>query len=276
MRKKHAFPSRPEFLSWGSIILTLLFFSLLSSCRTQKQVPYLQGRIDSAGLNQLNIPQPVIQKGDLLSITIFSDDPAASAFYNQQAGSGSSALSSIQSTANTQNAGGYLVDAEGNILFQSLGAIKAEGQTTLQLSSYLKEHLKKYLNNPYAIVRFLNYKITVLGEVAKQGVYTVAGENITLLELLGQAGDITMYGIKEKVTIIRQNNGQREIGYIDLTRSDAFASPYFNLMQNDVVVVSADPRKPNISDQVISRRLTWITAFAAVVTSISVIINLIR
>lgn len=259
---------------WLHLLLIFPIF-ILFSCRTQKQVPYLQGRIDSAGLNEFKIPQPTIQKGDILAITVFSDDPSASSFYNQQGGSGTNS-SSTQQSGIAQNAAGYLVNVNGNIQFQSLGAVKAEGLTTLELSAYLSEQLKKYLNNPYINVRFANYKVIALGEVAKQGMYTAPGENMTILELLGLAGDITMYGIKEKVIVIRQKDGKREVGYIDLTKSDAFNSPYFNLLQNDVVIVNADPRKPNVGDQAIARRLTWITAFAAVVTTFSVVINLLR
>lgn len=269
---------------WLNLWLVILFILpiLLFSCKTQKQVQYLQGPFDTAALSQINIPEPIIQKGDLIGITAYSDNPELTMIYNQQMNTsfgstsvqgGSSQLQS--STSNSQNMPGYLVDQAGNIQFQSLGMLHVEGLTKLQLSALLQDKLSKYLKNPYFNIRFINYKFTILGEVNKQGVYSVPGEKINILEALGMAGDITLYGLKDSLIVVREKNGKRSIGTVDVSRSDVFSSPFFYLEQNDVIIVKANPKKPSVSDQTTTKNLTVVATIAAILTSLSVILNFI-
>lgn len=250
---------------------------VLFSCKIQRAVPYLQGPIDTAALSQVNIPEPTIQKGDLVGITVFSDNPEATAIFNQQGSSGMSA--SAAGTANTAGAPaqmpGYLVSNEGNIQFPSLGQIHIEGLTKAGLAELLKEKLAPYLKNPYFNIRFLNYKFTVLGEVTNQGVYTAPGEKVNILEALGMAGDLTPYGLKDSIMIIRENNGKRTFGNLNVSRADVLTSPYYYLQQNDIVIVKAHPKKPAATDQTINRNRTIVTTIASLVTTIAVIINLV-
>ncbi len=121
--------------------------------------------------------------------------------------------------------------------------------TKQELADFIKEKFSRELSNPIVIIRFLNYKITVLGEVGSPTVINVPGEKITILEAIGLAGGITDYGIKEKVRILREIEGKRELGYIDVTAKEMFDSPYYNLMQNDVIMVDPTKRKERLTDQ---------------------------
>ncbi|MFT3949718.1 MAG: polysaccharide biosynthesis/export family protein [Agriterribacter sp.] len=245
---------------------------------------YLQGPIDTAALSQINIPKPVIQKGDIIGITIFSDNPEASATFNQQitvaSGNDGNLLSggisgnSIGSVSG-QNMPGYMVDAQGNIRFQTIGIIKAEGLTKAELALTIQEKLTPYLKNPYCNIRFLNYKFTILGEVTRQGAYGIPGEKISILEALGMAGDMTIYGMKDSVIVMREENGKRSFGYLNVANPEVLLSPYYYIHQNDVVLVKANPKKPGVSEQTTARNLAMIATFATIVTSITVLLNIL-
>lgn len=243
---------------------------------------YLQGPFDTAALSQVNIPEPVIQKGDLIGITVFSDNAEASAAFNQQMTSSLSSEANMTGAAlsgltgvSGQNMPGYLVDLQGNIRFQSIGTIKAEGLTKLELATNLQEKLTPYLKNPYCNIRFLNYKFTVLGEVTRQGVYTIPGEKISILEALGMAGDMTIYGMKDSVMVIREESGKRSFGTLNVNDPNMILSPYYYLHQNDVVLIKTNPKKPGVSEQTNARNLALIATFATIVTSITVLLNIL-
>ena len=253
---------------------------LLFSCRTAKPVQYLQGPIDTAALSQVNIPEPVIQKGDLVGITVYSDNPEATASFNQQMNTTPSASAILSGSGVTTTVGtasqsmpGYLVDAEGNIRFQSLGELHVEGLTKAGLEDMLKKKLAKYLMNPYCNIRFLNYKFTMLGEVTRQGVYTIPGERISILEALGMAGDISMFGLKDSIIVVRETNGKRNFGYLDVSSPEVFTSPYYYLQQNDIVIVKASPKKPDISEQTASRNLARVATITTILVSLSILLT---
>ena len=265
-------------------LFTMAFSLLLFSCGTTKPVQYLQGPIDTAALSQVNIPEPVIQKGDLVGITVYSDNPEATASFNQQmntsllpnaiSGAGTDGATATTGTA-SPSMPGYLVDAKGNIRFQSLGELYVEGLTKAGLEDMLKEKLAKYLMNPYCNIRFLNYKFTILGEVTRQGVYSIPGERISILEALGMAGDISMFGLKDSIIVVRETNGKRNFGYLDVSDPNVFTSPYYYLQQNDIVIVKASPRKPDVSEQTTTRNFTRIATITSIITSLAVVLNLL-
>lgn len=265
----------------SNVFLALALSFLLFSCRTSRPVQYLQGPIDTAALSRIQLPEPLIQKGDLIGITVYSDNPTATAIFNQQmntsllpnATSGAGIEGATASAgAASQSMPGYLVDANGNIRFQLLGELHVEGLTKAGLENLLKEKLSgKYLSNPYCNIRFLNYKFTMLGEVTRQGVYTIPGERISILEALGMAGDITMFGLKDSITVVRETNGKRSFGYLDVSKPEVFASPYYYLQQNDIVIVKANPKKPDISEQTASRNLARVATITSLLVSLTLI-----
>ena len=233
-------------------ILSLLVFSiftviLFSSCRSQKPLGYVEDFTDSSDQVRVKYPEPLIQKGDLLSIVVYSDaidGGVTDAMYNlANAGGGN---------ASTQ---GFLVDLDGNIQYPRIGKIKADGLTKTQLSEEVRKKLTGSLQNPSVLVHLLNFKITMLGEVSKPGPITIPTEKITILEAIGLAGDISIYGKKEDIVILRPTDSTIEHGTIDLSSKNLFESPYYFLRQNDVVLVNPNKNKARLSEQVFNQRL---------------------
>lgn len=225
-----------------ALLLPLFFFS----CKPAQKIPnYLENVKDTTGKGAVKFPELKIQKNDLLHIQVYSASKkpeASDVFYNFPS-SGKDANGTVS---------GYLVDMDGDIELPQLGVIHAEGMTKKELASEIKKRLTEpveLLVNPSVIIRFLNFKVNVLGEVGKPGQIDVPGEKITILEAIGLAGDFKDFGLKKNVKVIREVNGDREIGTIDLTSKDLFESPYYNLLQNDVVVVDPSPQKSRDADQ---------------------------
>lgn len=244
------------------LVLPFYFFS----CKPVQQLPYYLDKVnDSTGKGEVKVPELRIQKNDLLSIQIssLSTKPDASdAIYNQPSTASSSAA-------------GYLVDAQGNIEHHRLGVIHAEGLTRQELAAEIKRRLTvpvELLKDPTVVIRFMNFKVTVLGQVGQQGPVTVPGERLTVLEAIGLAGGITDSGKKDKVKVVREINGQRETGIIDLTSKDIFDSPYYNLVQNDLLIVGETNEKMKDAQQAkIMQRISFaftIVTVAATLTNI--------
>ena len=239
----------------------ILFVSVigLSSCVQQKQIAYFQkslGGSDTLAVAQAYIPK--IQPGDILDIPIGSLNPVASSFFNPYSNvpvktdntttpsSMSGATAPVSSPSLVQSsAPGYLVDANGNIEMPLVGTVKVAGLTTIAAKDTIKNRVKLFLKEPTVNVRLLNYKISVLGEVQRPSVYVIPNETITLPEALGLAGDMTIFGKRDNVLVIRDNNGKKEFGRIDLNSREVFSSPYYYLHANDVVYV--EPSKGRIA-----------------------------
>ena len=207
------------------LALLLLFATYIVSCGSQKKiyVNYVDNA-DSATLNNaVNISEIKIQKNDLLSIQVYSSslDPAVDAPYNLGgSGGASSGTGSASTGAASASSSGFLVDENGNLEYPRLGAIHAEGLTKSRLADIIKSKLTspvELLKNPSVIIRFLNFKVTILGEVGRPGPIIIPTGHVTILEAIGLAGDIPLSGKKNTVRILREIDGKREIGYVDLT-----------------------------------------------------------
>lgn len=163
------------------------------------------------------------------------------------------------------------VDEDGNILYPQLGQIKVAGLTRNQLRDLLINKLKIYLIDPVVLVDFVNFKVTVMGEVAREGVILVPDGKINILEALAQSGDITQYGRRDAVVIIREKNGMREFGYVNLLSHSFFTTPYFRLQQNDIIYVRAD-NKPPVSEQVLTRKISVASTILGAFTTVTFLI----
>jgi polysaccharide export outer membrane protein len=219
-------------------IVTASAALLLSSCADTRKLVYFNDADQSTYTGSVSTMEPAIQKNDLLSITVNSLNPDASAVFN--APNISAAGLNTTTAIGTSAPVGYLVNQDGVISFPMLGEIKVSGMTKSQLAKHLTTQLteKKLLVDPIVNIRFLNFRVSVLGEVTRPGVYSVPNEKLSLLEALGLAGDITIYGKKENVMVIREgDNGQKTIKRIDLNSQEIFNSPYYYLRSNDVVYV---------------------------------------
>ena len=223
-------------------ILRLLYLTCLatgivcsfSSCVSTKRISYFPGITDGSAIQSGQELESVIQKNDILSIYVTSPNPnATEMFNNTQTVVSSTATGSISQTV------GYLVNSDGNIVFPSLGTISAVGLTKKQLTQKIASELleKKLLIDPIVNIRFLNYRVTVLGEVARPTVVNVANEKISLLEAIGLAGDLTIYAKRDNVLLIREEGGKKTFRRINLNDEKFFSSPDYYLKTNDIVYV---------------------------------------
>jgi len=251
----------------------------LGSCGNARQLMLMQGKFDTAKLSVISPVEPIVRKGDILSIIVYSDNPDATKIYNQSL-IATASTSGTASTGVTQAivgpppvAPGYQVDLDGNIVFQGLGKIYVEGLTKSALKDTLDARLRPFLQNPYYSIRFLNYKFTIMGEVNRPGIINVPGERINILEAIAMAGDLTFYARRDSVLVIRENNNHREFARLDLKKPEIMASPYFYLQQNDIIIFEPTNRKVAASDVVTTRN---ITLALAVVSTFAVLYSIFR
>jgi polysaccharide export outer membrane protein len=221
------------FLSWLSIGLFML-----GSCVNTQKLVYFSGTTKKSFLSsEVNI-EPTIQKNDLLSISVNSLNAEASSLFNGP-NLATTGISSVTTIGSSQPSG-YLVNPKGEIIFPILGIIKVSGISKSELATLLTKQLvdKKLLVDPIVTIRHLNFRVSVLGEVTNPGVFTIPNEKLSILEALGLAGDMTIYGRKENVLIIREDeNSNKTMIRINMHTDSVFTSPYYYLRSNDIVYV---------------------------------------
>lgn len=228
-------------------VFFVVFLLLVTSCKTKEKVSdinYLQNvdkiATDTAQKNYAS----TIQKGDQLIIFVSAKNMEVVRPFNQNYYS-----SPNPATANTPNAEkSYLVDSEGYIDFPTLGKINTADLTLEELKNDLVNRISVYVKNPIVNVRIANFKITILGEVARPGQYTIPEEQSTLLNAIGLAGDLTIYGKRNDILMIRNENGILTKERINLMDSNFINSPFFQLKQGDVIYVSANQTKDKIAN----------------------------
>jgi polysaccharide export outer membrane protein len=248
-----------------SFLLSLIISTLLlSSCATSRKPFYFTAIKDSALFGAVDVPDVIIQANDLLSITVSSLDPEASQMFNMP---NQAQVRSTTSTGDVLEPAGYLVNKDGDIRFLMLGNIKAAGLTKEELQVKIRRTIieKKLLLDPVVEIRHLNFRVTVLGEVNRPTVVTISNEKITLLEALGLAGDITIFGQRNNVLIIRTTDGKRVVNRINLNTTELFNSPFYYLKPNDIVYV-----EPNKARVLSSSRLTQL--LPGIISALSVFI----
>lgn len=228
MRLKHKISNK---------IFVLLIF-LLQSCVSKKQVLYVQD-INAIDITEVTSSEYTFQENDILKIDVTSIEMKASIPYNKV-----SSLGGLNSL-NLIQLDGYLVTKKKTINFPVLGKISVEGKTTSDLEYYLKQRLESegHLLKPNVTVRLLNAKVTILGEVKMPGTYTFTEKNMSLLQLLGLAGDLTIDGNRQDIILIRETDGKRTVVNIDLTSANWLMSPYQNVQPNDVLIINPNSKK---------------------------------
>lgn len=231
-------------------IATLLFISftvICTSCVSTRNTTYFYNAIDTTFYTAIekisdksnNI---LIQKNDILNISITSLNQDASSVFNV---TNNFVLTSSNNNGVRAQSSGYLVNDNGFIQMPMLGAIKASGFTKDQLKEYITSSIveKQLLLNPLVNVRLVNFEVTVIGEVANPTVISVPNEKISLLKAIGMAGDITIYGKKDNVLLIRESDSIKEVKYLDLNSKQFLSSPYYYLKPNDIVYVQSNKNK---------------------------------
>lgn len=245
--------------SSGIFALILLSF-LFSACQSYKKVPYLQ---DAEILKQANTQVAPVQDarlipGDEVSILVSTSDPVVSQPFNAQGST-------------------FLLDNQGNIAYPVLGKLSLTGLTSREAEKLITDKLKSYVKErPTVVVRMSGFKVSVLGEVASPGVYPVVNEQINVLEALAMAGDLTIYGVRDDVKLIREaQDGRKLFVTLNLNDADLLVSPYYQLQQNDILYVT--PNKAKAQGAGIGSSTTlWISGFSVLVSIASLLINILR
>ncbi|NJM78919.1 MAG: polysaccharide export protein [Flavobacterium sp.] len=221
---------------------------------------YLQ---NANSVTTTEIYEPYLQPNDVISIIISSENPEIVAPYNLI-----DVSLKVDESLGNQNIQTYIIDKNGNIEFPIIGSIKIGGLPKSEAIEKIKTILKDHVKDAVVNLRILNFKVSVLGEVAKPNTYTVNSERITLLEALSLAGDLTIYGNRKTVMLIREKEGNKEIQKIDITKPNFISSPYYYLAQNDVIYV--EPNKTRVNSAAIGPNITiGISALSLIVTIIA-------
>jgi len=214
---------------------------LMTSCASKQKMIYLQG-IEQTSTSEVVKYEPKIQLDDLIYINVSSESIEAAAPFNlrgnaeQVAGGGTA----IQFSS-------YLVDNQGEINLPILGVIKAAGLTKTELHDFLKIKLEEFLKDPILVVRVVNFKVTVMGEVRNPGNFTINSDRLTIMEALAQAGDLTPVANRENVLVVREESGIKSYYRVNLTDSEVLKSPIYYLKQNDLIIVEPRFTKPESS-----------------------------
>lgn len=209
------------------LVCSLLFVS----CQPQRNLVYFSDASSNSSVSSkiLNKGETKIQQSDVLNITVSSLSAESNALFN--------------GIHNPETKEGYRVDKAGNVNIPLAGSIKLDGLTISQAENKIAGELNRYIKNPIVNVQFLNFKVTVIGEVNRPSSFTIQNDQINLLEALGMAGDMTAFGKRENVLVIREVNGERSMMRMNLNKRDILNSPYYYLKQNDVVYVEPDEAK---------------------------------
>lgn len=246
--------------------LCLIVLMTLGSCQSRKNMVYLQP--DSTQINTLYeqfIPR--IQPNDILTIVVTAADPKVTAPFNP--------VSSVSASSMTQSVDmalrpTYTVDNNGDITLPMLGKVHVAGLTRLEAIEKLRVELSQYIKDPGVNMNFNNFRVSVLGEVARPGSFVMPTERVTVLEALGLAGDLTIRGVRHNVLLIREVDGQKTQHRLDLTKESTLNSPYYYLAQNDVIYV--EPNKAQINNSQLGANTNIIISIAGLlITVISVL-----
>ena len=257
-----------------SFLMLCLSILLTASCTSYKNVPYLQ---NPEVVNDYDEIMPLydakIMPKDLLTITVNTSDPEAAAPYNLVIQPSINAGHSTSLTAHP-SLQQYLVSNEGPIDFPVLGRLEVIGVTKGEAENLIREKLAPHFNEvPIVTVRMSNYKISVLGEVTNPGTFTVSNEKVNIFEALAMAGDLTVWGVRDNVKLIREDaKGKREIINLNLNNAEIITSPYYYLQQNDIIYVSPNKTKAKNSDIGQSTSL-WFSAISIVLSIANLLIR---
>lgn len=226
-----------KWIKTKEVIMGLLLVMVIQSCVSPKEITYFQSKSDKLETQTPNQNYECkIQPGDILSIYVSSLNPEANNFF------------SFQLEKSTGHSPNYNVNNKGTIDIPLIGEVKVSGLTISSASDTIRGKLEKYLEAPSVMIKYENFRITVLGEVGKPGLYVFPNEKVSILEAIGMAGDLTINAKRKNVLLIREKDGVREFTRIDLTTTSIFNSPYYFLQSNDVIYVEPGYGKVGASD----------------------------
>lgn len=237
----------------------------ITSCASRKDLAYLQNADAVSEIENSYSFEPTLKVDDLLSIIISAETPEVTMPFNLPQIQGNYEVGNNQNGIKT-----YLIDAAGFIDFPVVGSIKLGGLSRTEAVEKLKTAVAVYIINPSVNLRILNYKISVIGEVVKPGNYQLQSERITLLEALSLAGDLTIYGKRENILLIREVDGKKSFNRLDITAADFINSEFYYLTQNDQIVV--EPNQARMNASVVGPNITLFISALSVLVSLSIIL----
>ena len=252
-----------------SLVIVAAGVLALTSCHTTEEIAYISDATRDSVMAINSQFTNGIQANDLLKIYVESETPIATIPFNQETNKIAVSEGTVMNPG-ASAVSGYLVSNEGNIVFPVLGEIHVLGMTHAQLAAELQRRLREqgYISDAVVTVNLMNFKVSVLGDVARPGQIMATGERLTIFEALSMVGDLTIFGQRRNVTVLREENGVRTIGELDLSSKEVFNSPYYYLHQNDVVYVEPNMKKKRTAatDPYI---LTYISAGLSIVSTLS-------
>ncbi len=260
-----------------SFLTASLLIVLISSCSSTKNVAYFKNSSRVSLTESRQLYDARIMPKDLLSITVSTIDDEAALPFNLTVPT--PMTSNERQATSRELLQSYLVDNDGLIEFPKLGKIKVGGLTKSEAEKIIADGIRPYMNineNPIVTVRMINYKISVIGEVNKPGMYTVTNEKISILEALAQAGDLTIYGVRDNVKLIREDAlGEKTIYILNLNDANLINSPYYYLQQNDIVYV--EPNKVKAQNSSVGSMTTlWFSATSILISLTSLLYNVLN
>lgn len=236
---------RSYFVGLGFGLFLMIF---CSSCLKSKDVYYLNGTSSQELTVLKEYQDPKIKTGDQLSIFISSSNLESVVVFNLPNFSSTQQSNSINGGGNNTNPLlGFIVDPNGEISLPRIGKIKIGGLTFTEAKAVLEASLREYVKDPIVHIRYLNFRVSVLGEVENPGTFNVTYQDINIFQAIGLAGDLTMFGKRKSVIVMRTNGDKCQVARVDLTSSDIIKSPYFHLQSGDVVYVEPNPTKLKVS-----------------------------
>lgn len=224
--------------------IPFFFLAVLFSCASKKDMIYYQD-VDALDTQEKSNSYEIkIQPDDLLMILVSAEDPEIAIPFNITTNVTSAANPDVMGIQSSQL---YLVDAQGCIEFPVLGKLKVNGLTRSEFLSSIQNKIANYIKNPIVNLRIMNFKVSIQGEVTTPGTYPISSERITLIEALSRAGDLTVYGKRNNILIIREIDGIKSYNRVDITKAGFMNSPFYYLAQNDVVYVEPNQNKINVA-----------------------------
>lgn len=262
------------------IFLIICLLVCLTGCKTQEKINYIQD-VEPGVAQPIESRQSIIiQPKDMLSIIVSTKDPELAAIFNLSVQANRAGVP-IFSSAYNQYLSGYVVDNNGDIDFPVLGKIHAAGLSRWALQEKITRELteRDLLKDMVVTIEFMNFKVSVLGEVKNPGTYSIEGDKVTVLEAIAMAGDLTIYGLRDEVYVIREENGERQNFKLDLRSKEIFNSPAYYLRQNDIIYVQPNEVRAGQStiNQNSVRSISLWLSISSLLTSIAIlIVNLVK
>jgi len=260
----------------------------LAGCSPMHTFNHMTYLADSGTNNRNAAPSytpVVLEKGDRINIKVNALDPEKAQIYNGgistaspaatvAGGEGSTALKG--QSGSSGGSPSYLIDENGNIKFPQLGVIKVVGLTTAAIADTIQNRLANYITEPLVTVELVNFQVNILGEVNRPGTILVPDGKITIIEAISQSGDLTINGLRDNILIVREQDGKRQYGRVNLASKDIFESPYFYLKQGDIVYVEMNKNKLLASDQSHQRRINYAALALTAITATALIYNSLK